>query len=328
MKKKFFIILSLVTFIAIVLYTTLSSKKEEIIDVATTLEFEQYISSYNIYKGKQQDMLPTEDYHLFELKSVLFSNYAEKQRLIKLPKGEQMEMNGNGLPLFPNGTIMVKTFYYYNDARNPNNGNQLIETRLFIKNDEVWNVATYVWNDSQTDALLTKEGKDMEVSWITASGENQKIDYHVPSNNECASCHLSENKVAPLGPKMRNLNNNIAVNDSVVNQLQHLQSLGILNSFDVKTVSTIVDYNDLEASLSDRAKAYLEMNCAHCHSPKGWKPEGGYDFSYETSPKDGRIVEIKKEIKESIMDGTMPYMGVTVLDQGGINLIVEYIDSL
>ena len=113
--------------------------------IQVTNQFQQNLSTYNIYHGNPEDLTPTADYHLFKLGSSLYVNQAEKQRLIKLPAGTQMTKNGNGLPNFPDGTILVKTFYYYVDERDPALGKQLIETRLLEKQAGVWNAATYVW---------------------------------------------------------------------------------------------------------------------------------------------------------------------------------------
>ena len=191
---------------------------------------------------------------------------------------------------------MVKTFYYFNDARDENLGKQGIETRLLIKNAGLWNVATYVWNDTQTDATLDLDGFDTQVNWISLSGTNRSIMYHIPDKNECVSCHQLNSKVVPLGPTLRNMNFDVTRNNTTINQLEHLQNIGILNSFDVNEVSQIEDYNDTNASLSERGRAYLDMNCAHCHNPSAWKKpaDKGYDFRYETGIENTRILDKKK----------------------------------
>jgi len=38
-------------------------------------------------------------------------------------------------------------------------------------------------------------------------------------------------KMIPLGPTLRNLNRNVEKNGNVLNQLTHLQTIGLLNSF-------------------------------------------------------------------------------------------------
>ena len=149
-------------------------------------------------------------------------------------------------------------------------GKRIIETRLEIKENGKWNIATYLWNQAQTDATLALDGSDTQVSWINADGISQSTLYHVPSQNECMTCHQSSSVISPIGPSLRNLNRIVERNGAILNQLTHLQTVGVLNDFEINQVSQIVDYNDASVSLSERARAYLDMNCAHCHNPDGW----------------------------------------------------------
>ncbi|HEY0667357.1 MAG TPA: hypothetical protein VGD22_04220, partial [Sphingobacteriaceae bacterium] len=80
------------------------------------------LSDYKIFQGSPANLIPANDYKLYELSSQLFTDYAEKQRLIKVPGTAQITATGDGLPHFPDGTIMVKTFYYYLDKRTQNKG--------------------------------------------------------------------------------------------------------------------------------------------------------------------------------------------------------------
>ncbi|MCP2937417.1 hypothetical protein NK983_32460, partial [Salmonella enterica subsp. enterica serovar Typhimurium] len=82
------------------------------------------------------------------------SDYAEKQRLIKIPVGTKINALDDGLPNFPDGSIIVKTFYYYNNKKDTARGKRIMETRLLIKHVGKWNAATYIWNQDQTDAKL------------------------------------------------------------------------------------------------------------------------------------------------------------------------------
>ncbi|MCG8328008.1 MAG: hypothetical protein MI974_10005 [Chitinophagales bacterium] len=329
MKKS--ILISLFTIaVSIPLLLESCSKDDEMIPIPETEQFEQNLSAYNIYQGEIKDLIPSSDFQLLELSASLFVNYAEKQRLVKLPDGEQMTMNGNGSPIFPNGTILVKTFYYFNDERDATLGKKIIETRLLIKNEGLWNVATYVWNESQTEASLDLDGFDTQVNWINLSGNNRSIMYHVPNQNECVSCHQLNSEVVPLGPTLRNMNFEVMRNGTAINQLAHLQSIGILNDFNISQINQIPDYNNESTNLAERGRAYLDMNCAHCHNPSAWsKPAGkGYDFRFETELDNTRILDRKNKIKEVVQNGEMPYLGTTVIDQEGVDLIIQYINSL
>ncbi|MEM6800177.1 MAG: hypothetical protein AAF696_02170 [Bacteroidota bacterium] len=295
-----------------------------------TLVFEETLSAYHIFEGTAADLVPASDFHLLELSSILFTDYAYKQRLVKLPDGEKMIRGNDGKIEYPDGTILTKTFFYYTDERDRSLGKRIIETRLEIKENDTWNIATYIWNQAQTEARLALNGSDTQVNWIDMDGISQTTLYHVPSQNECIACHQSNLSMAPIGPKLRNLNRMVERNGANINQLSHLQDLGILNEFEVSQVSKIVDYYDSRISLAERARAYLDMNCSHCHNPTGWEgaTERQFDFRFETSLAESGILFEEEKISRALLDQEMPFIGTTLLDQDGVNLVIEYIESI
>ena len=206
----------------------------------------------------------------------------------------------------------------------------MIESRLLIKEDGIWNTATYIWNQSQTDASLDLAGQDTRVSWINGNGNRNSTLYHIPSQNECFTCHQSIASLTPLGPTLRNLNRMVNRNGASVNQVHHLQSQGLLNDFYLEEISQMVDYEDSNAPLSERARAYLAMNCAHCHNPSGWEKSSqrSFDFRYETSLDQTGIRSKKDKIERTLMNGRMPFIGTTLLDEEGVRLISDYLNSL
>lgn len=295
-----------------------------------TISFESKLSAYNIFEGKPSNLTPTKDYEHLELSSVLFTDYAHKQRLIKVPTGTKLNKLNDGSLLFPEGTILTKTFFYYKDERDTTLGKQIIETRLLIKDNGIWNVATYLWNENQTDATLKLNGHDIQVAWINSSGNNRSTRYHLPTQNECMTCHQSNATMQPLGTKLRNLNRNVNRNGSTINQLSHLQSIGILNNFPTNQIHQMVDYNDENVSLSERGRAYLDINCAHCHNPNAWgiPAEKDFDFRQETSIGQSGIIPGQDEITRNISNGEMPFIGTTMIDEEGVELLIEYLESL
>lgn len=299
-------------------------------DFPSTVVFEQNLSAYNIFDGNPQDLVPTADFHLLELNATLFTDYAKKQRLIKVPAGTEMTKIGNNHLDFPDETILVKTFYYYNDDRDTALGKRVIETRLMIKNNGAWNVATYIWNETQTDGILALNGSSTPVNWIGADGENRSTVYLVPDENECIACHQANSEMIPLGTTLKNLNREVSRNGASTNQLTHLQSVAILNQFEVTQVASMVNYKDANLALEERARAYLDINCAHCHNPTAWEDAANQDldFRYETLLNDTRILRKKRRIKNQVTDGEMPFIGTTMLDDEGVDLLVDFINSL
>jgi uncharacterized repeat protein (TIGR03806 family) len=295
-----------------------------------TVIFEDSLSAYKIFQGSPADLFPSNDFQLLELSSVLFTDYAHKQRLVKVPEGTKMITLNDGSIDFPDGTILTKTFFYYIDERDTTLGKRIIETRLLIKESNTWNVATYHWNEAQTEATLELNGLDTQVSWINSNGNSVSTLYHIPNENECIACHQSNSTMTPLGTKLRNLNRTVVRNGTSLNQLNHLQSVGILNDFQVSQVPKIVDYSDENNDLSERGRAYFDLNCAHCHHPNAWEvpTKREFDFRYETPLNQTGILFEEDKITEALLDMKMPFIGTTILDQEGIDLILEYLESL
>ena len=54
---------------------------------------------------------------------------------------------------------------------------------------------------------------------------------------------------------------------------------------DVGSIETVVAWDDESAPLDRRARAWLEMNCMHCHNPVGPANTTGFVLDYfEESP--------------------------------------------
>lgn len=292
--------------------------------------FEDSLSAYKIFEGEPTDLIPSDEFEFLELSSVLFTDYAYKQRLVKVPEGTQMTKMSDGSINFPDGTILSKTFYYYVDERDPSLGKRVIETRLMIKENSIWNVATYIWNEVQQEGLLELNGKDTQVIWTDLNGDSASTLYHVPDENECIACHQSNSEMIPLGTKLRNLNRLVERKGVNINQLEHLQSINFLAGFSLNEIPEIVDYKDVSRDLSERARAYLDLNCSHCHQPDGWEEsrERDFDFRYETTLSETGITTETELIIDALLEREMPFIGTTVLDKEGVDLIIDFIENL
>ena len=295
-----------------------------------TINFEEKLSQHKIFKGNPSELIPNDKFEVLELNSKLFTDYSYKQRLVNIPDGKTIEKTSNGELIFPDGTILTKTFFYPYDERDWSKGKKIIETRLEVKEKNTWNIATYVWNDEQTDAFLNMDGKKVSVNWINSDGNNQKIKYEVPSSNQCVLCHQSNSEVGPIGPTLKNLNLLVKRNELNINQLSHLQSTGFLTDFSVENIGSITNYEDPNNTLDERFKSYLFINCAHCHNPKGWEESSKkpYDFRYETSINNMGIIGREDKLYRVVNNGRMPYLGTTIKHHEGVEIINEYIKFL
>jgi uncharacterized repeat protein (TIGR03806 family) len=305
-----------------------SCKKDELNGIDNNAELLPELSSYVIFQGNPADLNPSADFKRYEISTTLFSDYAEKQRLIKIPGGAKMIAGSDGLPEFPEGTILVKTFYYFNDKRDESKGKTILETRLLIQSNSKWNVGTYLWNKEQTTAHLITTGLNKTVNWITENGKANVISYHVPSNRECTTCHSSSGAILPIGPKIRNLNFDVTRNGSGINQLNYFQNEGVLNAINPSSFAHLPNSRDLSESIENRARAYLDVNCAHCHNQNGFAAGSNVFFGYELPFDETRIANKKSDIITMLSKGDMPKLGTTLIDEEGLALIKNYIESL
>jgi uncharacterized repeat protein (TIGR03806 family) len=224
----------------------------------------------------------------YNVRSKLYSDHSDKFRFIVLPDGETIDYDETEMWSFPDGTIIIKTFYYPHDARNPSDGRRLLETRLMIKWDGEWRPQVYLWNNEQTQAKRHLIGKDRQVEWIDEQGDDRSVNYRVPGVTACKSCHSVDNNIELLGPRTRQLNRMYRYADGTRNQLVHFNDKGMLAP-ELQTapqeLPRLADPKDESLSIETRARAYLEGNCAHCHTPNGPASNSGLFLSVETESK-------------------------------------------
>ena len=217
-------------------------------------------------------LTPVADSLQYDLVSPLFSDYALKSRTIKIPADEAAIYDEKGPFDLPVGTIITKTFSFPADFRKPAENVKPYETRLLIRQGDGWIALPYVWNETQTEAMLAPAGKTIAISFIDTQGKTVKFNYTVPAKNQCGSCHQvyenNEQIIKPIGIKARHLNRDIDYGGSKKNQLAHWVSLRMLdNAGDAK--NRAADYHDTSLPVEKRARAYMDINCAHCHTAGG-----------------------------------------------------------
>lgn len=319
------------------------------------------LSDYNFFKHPLKELTPiNENVIPYEMNSPLFTDYASKQRFISLPEGASITYTSEGVLDFPKGTVLIKNFYYRDIELQTEDQDIIIETRLLISDKEtgVWTALPYVWNEEQTEAYLYILGKDLELSIdIEGNAErNLKFTYSVPNSNMCKNCHVKDKGVVPLGPTARQLNRNNLFNGNEENQLvflkDHDRLIGLAAAMDIPRLP---DYsNDVSASLDKRARAYLDVNCAHCHQEGGSAKTSGLHLTYQEADMyrlglnkppvaagqgSGNlsfgIVAGKPEasillyrMKHLEPDVVMPEIGKNTLHEEGIKLIEDWIASL
>ena len=239
------------------------------------------LSDYGFFREPMAEQIPVDNIFPYRISTELFKDYAFKSRFIVLPEGEKISYIGSEEFDFPVGTIFIKTFYYPADFRFPEKNWQIIETRLLVHTPEGWIGYPYVWNTKQTDAILDIAGNRQKVSWIDKRGKSQNVNYLVPNFNMCKGCHVIDKTFQPIGPKPRLLNCDNFYDGAHKNQLKKMLELDMIDEMpSVETIAATAEWGSEHYSLNDRARAYLDVNCAHCHNSKGTANTSGLFLEY------------------------------------------------
>lgn len=306
-------------------------KFDETISIPRTANFAPQLSAYKLFAPPMKDLVPAPGVKVYELSSELFTDYALKQRLLAIPANQRVVTDAQGGLVYPEGTIMAKTFYYLQDMRNLDGPRRVIETRLLIKAQGTWNVATYLWNQEQLEASLLLQGTSTDVEWIDVQGNPMRTRYEVPHEGECVTCHQAQDKVGYIGPTIQNLNKDVEIDGVRTNQLAHLEAQGLIESRDWAAEPRIPDYRDATQSLESRARAYLHINCAHCHNPGAWEESSkkdDFDFRYATPFRETGLKYDAEKVLRVLERGEMPYLGVTIEHKEGVELLERYLNGL
>lgn len=247
----------------------------------------QKLSEFGLFTGNGASQTPVEGVIPYDLNSPLFSDYTDKYRFVKLPAGQSAKYNATDSFEFPVGTVISKTFAYPVDARDPAKGRRLLETRILRHEADGWIGYPYIWNEEQTEAVLDVAGGTINAHWIQADGAERTNSYIIPNSNQCKGCHKQGELMLPIGPKARNLNRDFAYASGSENQLTHWTRVGALSGAPAPAEAPrLADWDDPHTgTLDERARAWLEINCAHCHNPAGPARNSGLDLmASQTNP--------------------------------------------
>lgn len=252
------------------------------------------LSDWGLFAIEQGRIRPRDGLVSYELATPLFSDYAQKWRAVFVPKGMSARYDPVKTFDFPIGTVIAKTFYYPVPAATAPGestrvlkptlasyqsgvagldlrGVRLIETRLLVRRANGWEALPYVWNADQSEATLGRTGAEIPLEFDDG-GKRVAFTYTVPNVNQCAGCHATDRtkQLFPIGLKARHLNRDFAGIGGNINQLARLSRIGYLTGApQPDTAPRAARFDDATASLDARARAYLDINCAHCHSATG-----------------------------------------------------------
>ena len=327
-SKRTIVIALFSTFVVIIASTSATIENAGLAREKDDYIFKLNLSDYHIFRGKMNNLIPSGGFYSYTLATTLFTDYAEKQRLIWLPPGTKMSRIDDGLLNFPDGSMIVKTFYYPFDERDSLSQLHIVETRLLVKSKGKWNTADYKWTDGQNDAQLFPSGGNKLVTYTDKSGAMRSISYQIPSKKNCATCHNSNDTIVPIGPKVRNMNFEVPAKGKTENQLEAFQKIGILDHFDTHKSASLPQAFNADYSVEDQGRAYLEINCAHCHNPNGRAKGTKLYLSYSLPLYQTNILRDQKRILKKTGNRSMPKIGTTIIHTEGVELIRAYIASI
>lgn len=269
--KKLSVVLIFICFSCLLIFNQCKISNGKVTLDINAKPFEK-LSDYHFFTGTLNELIPNDKVLPYDLITALFTDYAHKSRFVWMPEGTSAKYTKDEVVDFPVGTVLIKNFFYENDENDASKGRKIIETRLLVKRTDKWDALDYVWNDNQTDAELNIVGDTKKVDYINKMGKPIHVDYSVPNKNQCKNCHNLNSVMVPIGPKVRYLNKDFAYADGNKNQLDKWTEIGYLSGYkkEENTKNKIASaFDETSGSVEERAKAYLEVNCAHCHRREG-----------------------------------------------------------
>ncbi len=250
---------------------------------------------------------------------------------------------------FPHDTVIAKTVYLQTDPKDPST-NRRVETQVLHRFHDDWMAYNYVWNDKQTDATLQENiavEREFKVVDAKSSDGFRKQKWLHSSRDQCMLCHIWSSGTVH-GFKRKQLNRIYA--DEKVNQLDKFVAAGLFASeFDERPPS--VSPSDESASFEDRTRAWLQLNCAHCHRQNGGGT-GSFVLEDNISVEEMKLVDmpanqgdfgltdtklvVSGDPSRSVLlyrlmksgHGRMPQFGTNVVDDHGVKLLYDWIKSI
>ena len=291
----------------------------------------------------------------------LWSDAAVKSRYLAVPNNgspltpdEQIGFLPTNSWTFPAGTVFVKNFDLVVNETNASVPIRRLETRLLVRdiNGAVYGV-TYKWRPDNSDADLLAGSLNEDIVITNAIGVRTQTWYY-PSPADCLTCHTPLAGYV-LGVNTRQLNGSLLYpSGNTDNQLRTLNRLGLfnpaINEANIPNYAHLSALTNMSASLEERARSYLDANCAQCHRP-GNSIEANFDGRYDTPLAnqnitnylaqhslgiDGACVVKAKDIWRSVLwdrintntSIKMPPLARNLIDTNAVQIFTDWINSL
>ena len=247
----------------------------------------------------------------------LWTDGATKDRWMAIPDNTGITLNEEGDWIFPVGSVFLKHFYLEG---------QPIETRLFVRHDDgEWAGYSYEWDDNGTDATLLERGKRQKI------GEQTWI---YPHRSQCLKCHTKAvGGIINVETAQMNRLHTYRPTGRTALQIDTLAHIGLLEKNTLtEEKQAFPELTDKTAPIGQRARAFLHANCSYCHRPRSTGPHDYRITAPLSALCDGYLLTPgepeNSRISQRLHCGEMPPIGTTVINQEGIAIIDEWINSL
>lgn len=293
----------------------------------------------------------------YEINASAWADHATAEFLLGLPGDSRLDVyTGTNTQIgyiaghwkFPTDGVLVKTISLEMKTGDPTS-QQRIETQILHFNGDMWHGYSYLWNDEQTDAFLapvTGANRTLTVSDPAAPEGKRVQNWHIPSRSECLLCHTTRS-----GSLAAFHSNQLNRDVGGKNQLDALASAGVFVHALPEKRDTIVSPHDAGADITQRARAYLHINCAHCHR-RGGGGTAAFDVRHENPLEKAKLlgerptqgtfdihgaqVVAAGDPYRSVLyyrmaklgRGHMPQFGATQIDAKGVELMHDWIAQL
>lgn len=261
-------------------------------DDAAAALFPTRLSEANCFDVTDTGLRPVPGVIPYFVRSPLWTDGATKRRWLVLPAQETAAVDDSGHLLFPTGSLLLKEF-----AFDFGDGTRAVEMRVMRRNTRTWSFFTYRFDEQGEGTIV--DGKDEATFDVWLDDEPVAVDYLFPDSSSCRTCHNSSRRV--LGPRLDQLAGPLDYGDDVRDQLSDLARLEIIEHTEVPPLP---DPSDPATPTDERARAYLDANCGHCHRPGGWvPPDLTLDLRYSTALPDMHACGVRMQYPSPFVAG-------------------------
>ena len=243
----------------------------------------------------------------YKINAESWADHTTAQRWLAIPDNKRItiseEERTEGIWDFPDGTVVAKTVSIEFQQGVAKSARRL-ETQILHRESSSWRPYTYVWNDAQTEATLADSkgfSRELKIQDAHAPDGMREQTYRFAARSECIMCHNPwvEARTTVFGVQSASL---LGLNALQLNRDRphgnQLQALIDGEFFDEKHPATVkkskklANPYDESADLESRARAYLHVNCAHCHQFNA----GGaatITLSHDIALKNAKLIDVR-----------------------------------